>query len=138
MALFKPKYVANKILNHCFFICKLHSNTHHPSINPSIWWTVGFDMCIVRGMITKVNLTPTSPKTDNIDATDVGRCTILPDGWMMFTCYVKHKVIVIHNNGTKDFEIKQGRNFDIDYTGNNKIVLHLLVNVTISLLNALI
>ncbi|CAG2226156.1 unnamed protein product [Mytilus edulis] len=65
------------------------------------------------------NLTLTLRQTVNTDAHKVRGCTILPDGRMMFTCFKRHKVIAINNDGTKDFEMKLDRCFDIDYIDNN-------------------
>ncbi|CAC5403797.1 unnamed protein product [Mytilus coruscus] len=69
------------------------------------------------------NLTLKLRQTVNTNATNVRGCTILPDGRMMFTCYLQHKVIAINRDGTKDFEIKVDRSFDILYEGNNIIVV---------------
>ncbi|XP_052059493.1 uncharacterized protein LOC127700067 [Mytilus californianus] len=69
------------------------------------------------------NLTLALRKIVNTNADDVRGCTILPNGRMMFTCYIQHKVIAINRDGTKDFEIKKGLSFDILYKGNNMIVV---------------
>lgn len=69
------------------------------------------------------NLALTLRRTVNTDAADIRGCTILPDGRMMFTCYSKHKIIVINKYGTTDFEIKLDRCFDMVYIGNNKIAV---------------
>ncbi|XP_071123023.1 uncharacterized protein [Mytilus edulis] len=67
------------------------------------------------------NLTLMLRQTVNTDAIDARGCTILPDGRMMLTCYNRHKVIAINNDGTKYFEMKLDRCIDIVYIGNNII-----------------
>ncbi|XP_063398053.1 uncharacterized protein LOC134682998 isoform X2 [Mytilus trossulus] len=69
------------------------------------------------------NLTMVLRQTINIGAADIRGCTILPDGRMVFTCYIQNKVIAIKNDGTKDFEMKLDSCFDIDYVDNNIIVV---------------
>ncbi|XP_071123299.1 uncharacterized protein [Mytilus edulis] len=67
------------------------------------------------------NMTLTLRQTVKTHGTNVKGCTMLRDGRMMFTCYDQEKVIAINNDGTKDFEMKVGSYFDIDYIDNNII-----------------
>ncbi|XP_063400041.1 uncharacterized protein LOC134684668 [Mytilus trossulus] len=69
------------------------------------------------------NLTLMLEMIVNVDARKIRGCTIIPDGRMMFTCNNQQKVIGINKDGTKDFEIKPGKCFDMVYIGNNKIAV---------------
>ncbi|XP_052065984.1 uncharacterized protein LOC127705679 [Mytilus californianus] len=71
------------------------------------------------------DLTLTLIQSVNTYSSEVRGCTMLSDGRMVFTCYMKHGsyLTVVRPDGTKNFEIKSGYAYDVVNLDDNTIAV---------------